>query len=334
MIRIRNSAPRLPAGVSTFREKPLAVDTDTRCLLCGGPTAGVLSAVFDNRFGAPGTCAIVRCADCEQLQTAPRLTEAELAGTYETYYNYGSGATAYARFRERLVRSWLYRLWLAIDGDITFQTVKGAGRLLDVGCNEGRGLEQFRRNGFDAEGQEINHKAADMARARGFAVATEPLSRLRADHAFDVVVLSNVLEHASDPRAMLTDVARLLRRGGEVWITLPNARSVWRGVFGRQWINWHVPYHITHFDIGTLGRLLGQSGFAVATARNETPALWIAQSVIAALFARPGRPCRQMRSIFIVAPLIAAVRLLMFPVLWWFNRRGRGDALVVHARKA
>lgn len=295
---------------------------------------GVLSSAYDNRFGAPGAYDILRCDACGQLQTSPRLDEAALIDAYETYYNYGSGATAYAGLRDRLVRSWPYRLWLACDGDITFQTVKGSGRLLDVGCNEGRGLVEFRRNGFAAEGQEINAIAADMARARGFAVSTEPLAQMPGAGSYDVVVLSNVLEHATDPRAMLGDVARLLRKGGEVWITLPNAASAWRGVFGRQWINWHVPYHITHFDAATLSRLLTGCGFAVADLRNETPALWIAQSIIAALFARPGRPCRQMRMIPVVVPLVAAVRIVLFPLLWWLNRRHRGDALVLRARKS
>ena len=43
--------------------------------------------------------------------------------------------------------------------------------------------------------------------------------------AYDVAVLSNVLEHALDPAVMLCDVARILKPGGEVWISCPNAAS-------------------------------------------------------------------------------------------------------------
>ncbi len=311
----------------------MPVGGQSLCLLCGGETTDILASVFDTRFGAPGEYSIASCRACGQLQTRPRLSDGELFAIYERYYNYGSGATAYAEFRRRLVESWPYRLWLALDGDITFQTRRGRGRLLDIGCNEGRGLVAFRRNGFDAQGQEVNPIAADMARALGFEVSVGPLEKVPGQDVHDVAVMSNVLEHATDPRAMLTEVRRLLRPGGEAWISLPNAASAWRRIFGRRWINWHVPYHITHFDHASLVRLLDQQGFDLVELRNETPALWVAQSLIAAIFARPGRPCRQMRSLLVVVPVVAMVRLLLFPLLWWLNRQGRGDALVLRASK-
>ena len=64
-----------------------------------------------------------------------------------------------------------------------------------------------------------------------------------------------------DPRLMLADVHRLLKPGGEVWISLPNSRSWLRGLFGRSWINWHVPFHITHFSADRLRSLLAEAGF-------------------------------------------------------------------------
>ena len=67
-----------------------------------------------------------------------------------------------------------------------------------------------------------------------------------------MVVLANVLEHAWDPVLMLAEVRRLLRPGGEVWISCPNAASLWRRVFGRAWVNWHVPFHLWHFSPATL----------------------------------------------------------------------------------
>ena len=44
--------------------------------------------------------------------------------------------------------------------------------LLDVGCNEGRGLTMYAGNGFQAEGLELNRVAADAARQKGFVVVT------------------------------------------------------------------------------------------------------------------------------------------------------------------
>jgi SAM-dependent methyltransferase len=220
---------------------------------------------------------------------------------------------------------------LAVDGDISFHAEKGSGRLLDIGCNEGRGLTLYRRNGFAAEGLELNSNAAAVARAKGFVVHEVDLHDFRPAEPFDRAVLSNVLEHALDPRVMLQDVHRILRPGGEVWISLPNSRSWLRRSFGRAWINWHVPFHITHFSAPRLKHLLGETGFAVVAERQITPALWVAQSAIAATF--PGRP-EKLRSTLPVAALMLLSRGVLFPVLWAGNLLGAGDCLVIKARRS
>ncbi len=231
----------------------------------------------------------------------------------------------------------LYRLWLAADGDISFHGVpaeRPGERLLDVGCNEGRGLVLYRANGFAVEGFEPNTVAAAQARARGFTVHGTDLADFEPAEPYGVVVLSNVLEHALNPHEMLVHIGRLLAPGGELWVSCPNSESWLRRLFGRAWINWHVPFHLAHFSPATLMRAIEESGFAVTDARQATPALWVAQSVIAALFAKPGQATRQMRSPLLVMGLMLLARGLGFPLLWLANRLGRGDCLVYRARKA
>lgn len=306
----------------------------TACLLCGGAATPVLARARDTRFGVPGEWTILACSACGLEQTDPLPSAAELKVLYETHYNWGGERdTTYTDWRERLLLSPLYRLLLVLDGDVSFHGEHGTGRLLDIGCNEGRGLVLYGRNGFVPEGLELNAKAAAAARARGFVVHAVDLAHFRPEQPFDRAVLSNVLEHALDPRAMLRDVHRILAPAGEVWISLPNARSWLRGVFGRAWINWHVPFHITHFTALRLVALLEETGFAVVAARQITPALWVAQSAIAWAFAgRPEQP-RMLRQPLLLAGLMAIVRVLLFPLLWLANRVGRGDCLVVKARR-
>ncbi|HEX9464300.1 MAG TPA: class I SAM-dependent methyltransferase [Alphaproteobacteria bacterium] len=301
------------------------------CMSCGASTRPVLEHVLDNRFGAPGEWRILRCQACGLEQTAPRPNLAELKTLYETYYNYGGERdTTYTGWRERLIMSQLYQLILKVDGDISFHGEKGSGRLLDVGCNEGRPLVLYRRNGFKPEGVELNSRAAEVARRRGFMVYETDLAELRPSLPFDRVVFSNVLEHALAPRAMLADANRLLVTGGEVWISLPNARSWLRALFGRIWINWHVPFHLAHFDAKTLTRLLADSGFTVVSVKNVTPALWVAQSIIATIWR--DNP-KAIRSAPLIAGFMIVARGLLFPILWLGNRLGRGDCLVIKARK-
>jgi hypothetical protein len=75
---------------------------------------------------------------------------------------------------------------------------------------------------------------------------------------------------------MLVQVRRLLRPGGEVWISCPNADSLWRRVFGRGWVNWHVPFHLWHF---AAHHEKGPGPGRFPAGGDQSAALWLAQSV-------------------------------------------------------
>ena len=309
-------------------------ELDSKCIACDSILSIELKDVFDTRFGIKDKYEIGRCPICGTEQILPLPSIMDLKDLYETYYNFGSEkGTIYTGFREYFFSSVLYRFWFIVDGDISFHNQKGSGRLLDVGCNEGRGLSIYQKNGFEAEGLELNEQAAAEARKRGFNVDTDPIETLQPKDPYDIVVLSNVLEHSLDPKDMLTHVARILKPGGQVWISCPNVDSWQCSVFGRYWINWHVPFHIVHFSRSTLTNILKETGFEIQEIRQESPALWVAHSIIVRLFAKFGKPTKQLRNPLLITTLLILIRVLFFPLLWLGNRLGRGDCLVVLAQK-
>jgi SAM-dependent methyltransferase len=321
-------------ALEAHRPAEISAPNAASCVVCTGLTESSTSGLFDTRFGIDGEFEVRLCVQCGLEQLFPRPAPAQLKSLYERYYNFsGECGTVYTTLREWFFSSFLYRLWIRLDEDISFHTRTGGGRLLDIGCNEGRTLENYARNGFQAEGAELNETAAAVAREAGFTVFTGQLDDFMPALPYDVAVLSNVLEHALDPKAMLLSARRLLKPEGEVWISCPNRQSWLRPVFGRLWINWHVPFHITHFSATALRDLLEASGFRHTEIRHITPALWVASSIVARLFARRGRPTRQLRNPFVIFPLVLLCRTLLFPLFFWGNRAGRGDCLVVVASK-
>ena len=106
-----------------------------------------------------------------------------------------------------------------------------------------------------------------------------------------------------------------------------------RFVSGKYWINWYVPFHLFHFSRKTLSKLLERSNFEITELRYETPSHWVSQSILASMFARPGRQTSQLRSPPLVAALMMFCRFVLFPFLWVGNLTGRGDCLVVVAKK-
>jgi 2-polyprenyl-3-methyl-5-hydroxy-6-metoxy-1,4-benzoquinol methylase len=312
-----------------------AENTPALCMACGGLTETSIGELFDTRFGIEGRYEARKCRQCGLEQIFPLPAAVELKNLYERFYNFGGErGTVYTTLREWFFSSPLYRLWIRLDEDISFHLRQGRGRLLDIGCNEGRTLKNYARNGFQAEGIELNETAAAVARQAGFTVFTGQLDDFTPANLYDVAVLSNVLEHALDPKAMLLSVRRLLKPAGQVWISCPNSQSWLRPAFGRCWINWHVPFHLSHFSAGQLRSLLEECGFTLRETRQLTPALWVASSIVVRLFAREGKATRQLRNPVLMFALVMLCRLLLFPVLYIGNRRGRGDCLVAVATRS
>jgi len=304
------------------------------CLFCKEKLSKYRKGIYDTRFGVGGSFDIYKCNACGLVQLCFYPMISDFKDLYETYYNFGGNKKSlYTKFRTAFFNSPLYPLWMFLDGDISFYSQRGRGSLIDVGCNEGRSLRIYRNNGFIVEGLDVNERAATEARKCGFKVYTDYLDNFQPQKLYDVVVLANVLEHSLSPKEMLSNVNRILKPGGQVWISCPNVNSWQRLLFGRYWINWHVPFHITFFSNVTLKSLLNHTGFEVKKIKCATPSLWIAQSIIATLFAKKGKKNNVQRSPILLGFLMLFVRFIFFPLLWLGNLLGRGDCLTIEALK-
>ncbi len=102
------------------------------------------------------------------------------------------------------------------------------GDLLDVGCGTGEYTIRL-ASGFErVVGIDVEPKRLDILRAAAPAnVAVRQMSvndMEFPDDSFDTVTMIEVLEHLSDPARALSEIARVLRPGGSVFITTPARR--------------------------------------------------------------------------------------------------------------
>ncbi|MFJ7899237.1 class I SAM-dependent methyltransferase [Streptomyces sp. NPDC096198] len=105
----------------------------------------------------------------------------------------------------------------------------------DVGGGGGWFTEEFRRRGahaylFEPDAGELGPKPpAGAVIADGYLL---PL----ADGSADVVFSSNVLEHVADPETFLSELVRVARPGGLIYVSFTNWLSPWGG---HEWAPWH-----------------------------------------------------------------------------------------------
>lgn len=121
-----------------------------------------------------------------------------------------------------------------------------------------------RARGFTPAGFDYEERMVALARARGIADAEcrefGAYCRGRADGEFDFVTLFDVLEHAPEPAAFLTEVRRLLKPGGYLAVTLPNALRPLP--WGREEHD-YPPHHFTRWTPNALKAFLVDHGFRI-----------------------------------------------------------------------
>jgi SAM-dependent methyltransferase len=102
--------------------------------------------------------------------------------------------------------------------------------ILSVGCGPAEGLRwllPFTTDavvGLDMEWLHARNRPAGVR----FAIGALPQSPL-ADESFDLVLALDVLEHLDDDAAGVADLARLVKPGGVLLITVPALPSLWGG---------------------------------------------------------------------------------------------------------
>ena len=103
-------------------------------------------------------------------------------------------------------------------------------KILDVGCCTGIGYKDLKNyDRLSIAGLDINNKFIEIAKLRGIDgrvcdVSTESFPY--GESVFDIVILGSLLEHSLNPRHLISESKRVLREGGRLIISTPNAISL------------------------------------------------------------------------------------------------------------
>ena len=296
---MNDAGVRAPAAAPGSSASADLIETAPRpaCPICGGDGTLRHESLTDTLFAVPGTWRMRVCASaaCGAAWLDPAPTEASIGQAYVRYYTHEAGAGERGGAVAALLHAWWRVTGLAAEraalGRMALDGV-APGRLLDVGCGDGRRFAALEARGWRVEGQEINPSAAAAARAAGHTVHLGPLSSLPAAAGpFDAVTLNHVIEHVHDPVGLLRECRRLLRPGGTLIAITPNAASTGHRRFEPAWRGLEPPRHLTVFAPPALARVAREAGFAQVDVRTSAAnAYTLGAASLAAAAHRAGVP--------------------------------------------
>jgi ubiquinone/menaquinone biosynthesis C-methylase UbiE len=232
------------------------------------------------------------CESCssryEQRGDVPVLLPGRLSHQQESqvrYFDVAFEGYGEAYEPENWRRSFIQRIFEAVE------LSPSGGPYLDVGVGgSGATVIEAARLGVEATGCDLSLEgvlhAERTARGQGLEdrasfVACAAESLPFADSSFACASAVAVLEHLDDDEAAVTELARVLRPGGLVWVTVPLA---FRYMLPPLWplYLWHDRRigHKRHYRGGALRQLFERTGFVHVSTTYTGHAVKVAQLVL------------------------------------------------------
>ncbi len=146
-----------------------------------------------------------------------------------------------------------------------------SGRVLDVGCGSGRQAETIFGREYEPWGIEISKALATCAneifsRRGGKCIQGDAITGMSniSPEFFDGVVMLSYLEHELNPHEVCGAAFRCMRRGGFLFVKVPNYDSWNRHLRAGKWCGYRFPDHVNYFTPESLLTLINDAGFSIA----------------------------------------------------------------------
>jgi 2-polyprenyl-3-methyl-5-hydroxy-6-metoxy-1,4-benzoquinol methylase len=265
----KNIAKRAPSHISRNQTQ--------LCYLCGGKGTILYEDLHDALFGVEGRWNFWRCdnGNCQLVWLDPFPAEDELSRIYENYYTHDikdqerkdASGNKLLHWSLKQIDSMLKSLTLnrrrRKKMDTMYLRDLPPGKVLEVGCGEGSRLARIRDLGWAVVGQDVDRKAIEKARVNhGLTVFGGDLRSLSFEqNSFDAVIMNHVIEHVTDPVALLSECHRILKLGGILISVTPNIESLGHSHFKCHWLGLDPPRHLFLFSRKTLDLVVRMAGF-------------------------------------------------------------------------
>ncbi|MBF0364306.1 MAG: methyltransferase domain-containing protein [Oligoflexia bacterium] len=185
---------------------------------------------------------LFKCNHCSLEYLYPKPSLVELQKLYNENY-YSPWLQDSSEGQLKLLKEATFKRYL---NQIT--TYKTTGALLDVGCALGSFLKLAREEGFTPYGIDLNPVAIESAKKITDNAWVGTLESMSFEaNSFDVIVMSDLIEHVLDIKSTLAEASRILKEDGILLIATPNTNSLSHLLMRKHWPHYKME-HLHYFN--------------------------------------------------------------------------------------
>jgi|SRR5579871_365502 len=232
------------------------LDAVVSCPVCSSTNISLIGKKLTIHPKATGRFSIFSCGDCGHWATDPLPQQDYLLQLYSegSLSVYGEGwqkAISDQFAAQSAVESLGKHGWI-----VDAERGREPGNYLELGPGNCAVLRRFEGMNWKCYAIEPGSWSKDNP---GFYDSIAQLPDLQ----FDVAVANDVLEHVSDPRALLAEVSRVLKPGARFYSCFPNADSIRARVQGTDWRMVRPIGHVHYFSRRSATDLLKSCGYNI-----------------------------------------------------------------------
>lgn len=214
-----------------YQQVSVKVSDPVVCLLCGGK---VLYKTEQKGYQEPDLFKIYCCESCNTAFSMPRVNS---TAVYELIYKNAKNVQGYTRYQnyqnqvllEKDPLSYLANsepcYWGPVNAIKNILMLDKKARILEVGSGLGYFSYSLKQAGYNIHGLDISQDAVDKAKKiYGDFYLCDDLLHFADDNlgSFDLVIMTEVIEHLNEPKAFIQSIKKLLKPDGKYIFTTPN----------------------------------------------------------------------------------------------------------------
>ena len=245
-----------------------------KCDLCNGKDFEFLFKNHDRMHPIEGEYTIERCRKCGLIFLNPQPTGRELEKHYpEDFYSF-KGKTP-RKFKIKLYKtlfskSNIFLKLIFMPFKVFLRSIKIVknGKFLDVGCGSGDFLLVMKELGMDCYGVEPGKFDREFAKRNKLKIFHGTLEKAEyPDNFFDVISLTWVFEHVSEPMKTMKELNRILKPNGTLIMAVPQSNSMMLKLFKENWYGLDTPRHLFIYSPENLELYGKKTGFKLKKKR-------------------------------------------------------------------